>query len=341
MSYILANTLQTTAPVISDCWRSEERGKAFAVITFVPLLGPALGPIVGGFVTQGLNWPWLFWILSIFQAFITILFFFLFGETHHPTILAQKAKQLQKSTGQPYYTAYQKGDQSFLARLRTALVRPCRLLLTQPVLQIAALVMAVSFGILYLVLTTFSSLWTDHYHMSTNISSLHYLALVIGYICGSQVGGYVMDFTWRRLTARNSGTTAPEYRVPPMIPTSVLLPMGLLWYGWAAQAHSHWIVVDLGIGLYGFSTIMGGYALQAYVLEAFPQHTASATAASQLLRNLFAFAFPIFAPSLYSRLGWGWGNTTLAGCWAVVGGVAPWIIWRWGRRLREKGVAVL
>lgn len=37
-----------------------------------------------------------------------------------------------------------------------------------------------------------------------------------------------------------------EFRVPMMLPGAVLTPIGLLLYGWAAQAHLHWSVVDLG-----------------------------------------------------------------------------------------------
>ena len=31
--------------VLSDCWRAEERGKAIAIYSLAPFIGPAVGPI--------------------------------------------------------------------------------------------------------------------------------------------------------------------------------------------------------------------------------------------------------------------------------------------------------
>jgi MFS family permease len=36
--------------LLSDCWRAEERGKSISIYSLAPLLGPAVGPIAGGFI---------------------------------------------------------------------------------------------------------------------------------------------------------------------------------------------------------------------------------------------------------------------------------------------------
>lgn len=41
-----------------------------------PLLGPSLGPIVGGLLTQGFNWRATFWFLAIFTGLCTLSFVF-------------------------------------------------------------------------------------------------------------------------------------------------------------------------------------------------------------------------------------------------------------------------
>jgi MFS family permease len=38
--------------VLSDCWHAEERGKAISIYSLAPLLGPAVGPIAGGFIAM-------------------------------------------------------------------------------------------------------------------------------------------------------------------------------------------------------------------------------------------------------------------------------------------------
>lgn len=42
-------------------------------------------------------------------------------------------------------------------------------------------------GVMYLVLATFASLWTDQYRMSVGIGGLNYIALGLGFSLGTQV----------------------------------------------------------------------------------------------------------------------------------------------------------
>jgi MFS family permease len=46
-----------------------------------PLLGPSLGPIIGGALTQGLGWRAVFWFLVIWGGIIFSAFLFLFKDT--------------------------------------------------------------------------------------------------------------------------------------------------------------------------------------------------------------------------------------------------------------------
>jgi len=38
----------------------------------------------------------------------------------------------------------------------------------------------------------------------------------------------------------------PEYRMPGLVIASIFVPIGLLWYGWSAQARLHWIMPIIG-----------------------------------------------------------------------------------------------
>ena len=46
-----------------------------------PLLGPSIGPILGGGLTQGLSWRAVFWFLAIWGGVIFSAFLFLFKDT--------------------------------------------------------------------------------------------------------------------------------------------------------------------------------------------------------------------------------------------------------------------
>ncbi|KAK6949555.1 hypothetical protein Daesc_009638 [Daldinia eschscholtzii] len=324
-------------PVLSDTWIPAQRGTSFAISTFIPLLGPALGPIIGGAVSQSIGWRWTFWILSIYDGLLVTIAFFVFSETYEVILLNRRAAMLRESTGRPHYTTTQAASETLKSRLFVSLTRPFRLLLTQPILQVVAIFLAYNFGILYLVLSTFATLWIERYEQSETQSGLNYIALVIGYTIAAQVGSRMMDRLWAYLKARAGNNTAPEYRVPLMIPGAILIPLGLLIYGWTAEKHLPWIVPDVGIAILGCGIINNTQSMQAYVMDAYRQYVASASAASQFLRSIAGFAFPIFAPAMYQNLGYGWGNSVLALTFIIIGWPAPFLLWTYGAKLRAMG----
>lgn len=147
----------------------------------------------------------------------------------------------------------------------------------------------------------------------------------------------MIDRLYTLLKNRNNGVGEPEFRVrayplqlhikytliflsvASMLPGAIIMPLGLLLSGWAAQTHLHWAVTDVGIGLVGCGMILGFQSMQTYIIDAFTLHAASALAAVSCLRSLFGFAFPLFAPKMYDALGYGKGNTILAVVALVVG----------------------
>lgn len=197
-------------------------------------------------MVQQVNWRWLFHTLSIFAAVLVVLFALFLPETHAQTLLSRKAARLRKETGKPFYAEKDVSSITIAARLKITTLRPTVMLCTQPVIQLAAFLMGYQFGLLYIVHSTFASMWVDQYGQSHTMSGLHYFAIVTGCLTALLIEWWAMDAIWARLKARNGGVTRPENRVPLMIPGTLLLPIGLLMYGWAAEKHVHWAVVDVG-----------------------------------------------------------------------------------------------
>ena len=232
--------------VLADCWSPEERAMSVAIYTLAPLLGPAIGPVMGGFITQHTSWRWAFWATSIADGGIQLLGVLLLRESWAPKILHQKMKKLQKDTGnQELHTEHDETD--VLRHLKTSVIRPLILLGTQPIVQVLALYMAYLFGIMYLVLTSFPTLWGTYYGETTEIGGLNYIALGIGLTLGTQVTARTNSIIYRKLKEKNHvDVGSPEYRIPMMFIGALLPPIGLLWYGWSAQARVHWIMPELG-----------------------------------------------------------------------------------------------
>lgn len=324
-------------------FRAEERGRSLALATFIPYMGPALGPIVGGITAQHLPWAWLFWILSIFDAGVVAVGFFILSETYTPVLLARKAaagwdgsRSESTDVGTSNFVLFYRDMRK---RLGANLLRPLALMVYRPVIQVIAVVMALNFAIYCLLLSTYATLWIERYHESETISSLNYISLAIGTIIASQAGGPLMDWIYVQMKLRHRGEVeaVPEFRVPFLIPGVIIMPLGIFIYGWAAEKNLHWMVVNTGTAIFVCGSFILGQGMLAYLLDEFTKHAASANAAARMLSNILGFVFPIFAPDMYKALGYGWGNTVLGSIWVVLGFPIPILLWVYGARLRALG----
>ncbi len=115
-----------------------------------------------------------------------------------------QAQKLRKETGnQELHTTYEKQDPSaWHVKLRHNLVRPFVLLTTQPIIQVFAVYLAIIYGCMYILLTVFPQVFGEIYNEEPGIASLNYISLAIGFTIGGQVGGRVVDYSYRKLTAR-------------------------------------------------------------------------------------------------------------------------------------------
>lgn len=331
--------------VLGDLFKPEERGKAMGLYAMGPLLGPAIGPIIGGFVAQYSTWRWLFWATSMADAAILTCGLFYLRESYAPYLIYKKCQRLKKETGNPNLrTEFPDMNVPVGKKLGTTVMRSFKLLFTQPIVQVLAVYMAFAYGCLYLVLATFPSLWTigfpkgnvQGYHESDGIAGLNYISIGLGFFIGAPLIGKTNDKVYHKLKAkdpRNQGK--PEFRMPLMIPFSFLVPIGMLIYGWSAQAHTHWIVPNIGSFIFGMGTIAAFQCVTTYLVDSYTRFAASAIAAVTVLRSLAGFGFPLFAPSLYDALGYGWGNSVVAFAAICIGFPAPVLLWLFGERLRK------
>ncbi|KAH7355047.1 MFS multidrug transporter-like protein [Rhexocercosporidium sp. MPI-PUGE-AT-0058] len=323
--------------LLSDLFTAEQRGKAISIYSLAPLLGPAVGPVAGGFIAENTTWRWVFYSTTIADAIIQFAGLFFLQETYAPVLLHRKKKQMIKDTGnEALHTEFDRPDRTIGQTLRVSLSRPFILLFTQVIVQVLAAYMAYLYGIMYLVLSTFPGLWENEYKESVAIGGLNYISLGVGFFLGTQIAAPCQDRIYRALKKRNSGVGKPEFRVPLMVPGAFLVPVGLFMYGWSAEAHTHWIVPNIGAVIFAAGTIIGFQCIQTYIVDSYTRYAASAVGAATVLRSLAGFGFPLFAPYMYAKLHYGWGNSLLAFIAIALGWPAPILLWKYGEKLRKK-----
>lgn len=212
-----------------------------------------LGPVIGGFVAAGKGWRWTFWLLAILGVFFGCTSVLVLRETHPKVLLERKAAYLRAITGNSNWRSKLDNTLSPRQVLLQVLVRPIMLLVRSPILFVISLYVALVFGVMYLLFTTFTTVFEGQYGFSTSISGLTYLglgvALVISMVLFNLLNGRVQA---ARMKADGVHQLRPEYRLLLMIWFSPFVAGGLFLYGWTAYYKVHWFVPILGTSLMGF-----------------------------------------------------------------------------------------
>lgn len=74
MSGVCGCTPLTLGPgSISDMFKQEVRGKILSIWVLPIMLGPTVGPIAGGYLSEAAGWRWDFWFLVILVSFVPTL----------------------------------------------------------------------------------------------------------------------------------------------------------------------------------------------------------------------------------------------------------------------------
>jgi hypothetical protein len=132
------------------------------------------------------------------------------------------------------------------------------------------------------------------YGWSEGLIGLSYLGCGVGFFTGLIIVGSTNDRLVEKMTKRNNGVRKPEYRMLVMMFCAPLIAIGLFWYGWSAEAKTHWFAfptaisdsrivpilgtIPIGIGMIGF--FLPSFI---YVIEAFGFYAASAIASLYFL----------------------------------------------------------
>lgn len=234
------------------------------------------------------------------------------GETYVPVLLEHKASKLRKETRNPAYRSILAVDLTPNQLIIQGLIRPMKMLLFTPIVTVMCIYVAVIYGLLYILFTTFTFVFEEYYGFSTSTAGLAFVGSGVGMLAGLGFAGTLSDRYIKKQIALGK-IIKPEDRLPLhlTLPSGLGLPIGLFIYGWSADKMVHWIVPQIGTALFGFGMIGIFMCVQTYLVDSFPRHAASVTAANAVLRSLLGALLPLVALDLYDAIGLGWGNSLL------------------------------
>lgn len=196
------------------------------MFTAATMVGPSVGPVVGGFINQYTSWRWTFYVLIIWSALDLVLLTLLVPETYHPILLRDKARKLRAETGDERWVApIEKTKKSIPRTVAIATRRPFEMLIFDPMCLNLCILSALLLGIVYLFFGAFGVVFTRNYGFNLSQLGLTFLGLFAGVIMGAACQPMVYKDYARRNKRREEltgeiGVSEPEYRLPAAVSTA-------------------------------------------------------------------------------------------------------------------------
>ena len=237
----------TGAGVVSDIWEVKEKGQAMSVYYVGILLGPALGPVIGGALVQRWNWRATQWFQTVYAALILILVLFFLPDTTKKPSGPDSVPETLPTRRRQYSWV------SFAKRVGSATLYPLRIIKfgRNPAVLLTVYLASITFLIIKAFQVSLQqSFASPPFGFDALIVGLTFIPFAIGLIAGDLFGGKWSDKVMHRtavaannLDEKGEIILVPEYRIQENAWLAVLcLPAGLAWYGWSVQYERHWIV---------------------------------------------------------------------------------------------------
>ena len=328
--------LATGGATLADIYRPQKQAYGIGVWGIAAVLGPAMGPLVGGFATENEGWKWAIWELMWLSGFCLLFLFFLLPETSSSNILYRRTCRIRALTGnaqlkcQPEIEAEGMSGKEILLMV---FVRPFTLSFTEPICFLLNFYLALIYGLLYLWFESFPLVFIDIYHFSLGTEGLAFLGILIGAFV-AMVPFFWYNYRYVEPQFSTQGTLRPEIRLQPALVGAFFIPLCLFWFGWSARPSVHWIMPVIGSSFFSVGAFCLFMAVLSYLGDAYPAYVASVYAGNDLVRSSFGAAFPLFANAMFRRLGIGWGSSLLG--FLSVGFVPiPFVLYHYGERIRR------
>ncbi|OAQ84572.1 multidrug resistance protein [Purpureocillium lilacinum] len=331
-----SSPLTNAGGVIADMFSANERGIATSIFAMAPFLGPALGPIAGGFLGEAEGWRWVEGLTAIFTGVLWIINSLVYPETYAPVLLRKRAIALSEKTGKVYISKLDEGKpkKSVGSQMKVAMSRPWILLFREPIVLLTAIYMAIIYGTLYLCFAAFPIVFQQGRGWKPGIGGLAFIGIAVGMTVAT-VGSIFDNGRYQRAAKKAGGMAPPEARLPPALVGSILLPVGLFWFAWTNGNSVHWVVPIIGSGFFAAGIVLVFLSLMNYLVDSYVIFAASVLAANSVLRSLFGAIFPLFTTYMYQDLGNHWASSIPAFL-ALACVPFPFLFYKYGARIRMK-----
>ncbi|QYT05893.1 Chloramphenicol resistance protein [Trichoderma simmonsii] len=351
-------TYALNSGVIADISTTAERGKYMSAAQSGIMLGPAIGPILGGVLAQHLGWRSIFWFLTICGSIYLIVFAIAVPETARkvvgngsipPTawwnrsLLSEVARRKART---------KQGDEDISPSPKPRGLRfpnPLKTLLIIKEKDCAMMLFynAIIYSSWYTVTANLSNLLSENYHLDTLHLGLCYIPFGVGAALSIMANGYIQDWNYARV-ARRYGFSIDKKRGDDLTKfpiekarLSIVWPfvyvgaVAIICFGWAATLKTHIsVLLILTFAMALFLTACYN-SMNLLLVDLYPNSPSTASAANNLTRCLLSAGGSAVIDPMIRKMGTGWAYT-LVGILIIVLSPSLLIVTRYGPVWREE-----
>ncbi|KAL8291917.1 hypothetical protein RQP46_002175 [Phenoliferia psychrophenolica] len=334
--------IQTLGPAsLSSLFYPHEIAVPFTVAAIAPFLGPSVGPLIGGFVTQYTgSWRNINWVAVGFAGVMALLACFV-PEIFGPTLLRARAERLTRESadGAHFLSQHDVGRKiDIKTEAKVHLIKPFVYLLKEPTVLLFSLYIGFLYAILQIFFTAFPIIYQQNRGWKQGNAGLPFVALILGYFLAVPVTKLCSKPYLTRLS--RDGKAAPELRLYFAMIAAASLPPSLFWMAWTATPNVHWINPVLAGGIFGWAQIGITMGIFVYFADVYGTNVGAVFSGMNFLRYGIGGVFPLFVRQLYAKLGVAWACSLIA--FLLLGFMpVPFIFYKWGPSIRARSRLVV
>ncbi|OAP60561.1 hypothetical protein AYL99_05563 [Fonsecaea erecta] len=291
---------------LGDIFDHVVRGQIFPFFACIAFLGPMLAPVVGGYVGQaGMDWRWVEWITFLISCGVLALMVFFLPETDAKEILRGKAQALQARNGASDVQA--PANLPRRPRLTSALLRPCIILFTEPVIAIFTAYLTLVYSVAFCFFSSAQYIFGQTYGFHQGSTHLMFLSISTGLIvCALATplfGTLVAREHRHAAVSRGKDHAGPEAMLWWAMIGGPLLPISVFWMAWSSRRSvSYWSPM-ISAAFFGFSMLCLFVSTYAYIMQRFTSVAASALVSNTFVRYVVAGTVVVLSIPMFENLG--------------------------------------
>ncbi|KAI1331900.1 major facilitator superfamily domain-containing protein [Xylariaceae sp. FL0255] len=346
--------------LLVDITTSAERGSYVGLVALPNILAPALGPVIGGILSEYLGWRWIFWFLAILSGAYLAIFLIFMPETCRVIVGdgSIRPHPLYRPFWQLFREAFvRRGAQSKVRTEPTSqkealrLKRPNFLQSLQILFEKEMFLLLGYSGLVYAgfyaILTSIANEFKKNFGLSGLKVGLVFLPVSVGALGTALVVGKLVDYNYRRHCRKldipydrsRQGSLADfpieKARIEPVLPFLALFAAVTIGYGWAIQYKAPLAVDIILLFLVGWAATAYQNIISALTVDMNRRTAGAAIAGFNLTRGLLgALATAVINP-LIEAVGAGLAFT-IFGLILIVFSPALYLVMKYGIAWRRE-----